>query len=150
MQPVQPKINTSVRLAQAIVELATLDRDIQQASLALEDMRDDYAKKKHLLFELGYSTVKLSPQVTPPVYTDKQHGTMKKIVRDRGFGFIAGDDGFDYFFHLADLQHNFPFQDLFETMHCTFSIKNPALPLKAGAAQNVEILDDQPQPHYNR
>jgi CspA family cold shock protein len=26
-------------------------------------------------------------------------GTVKKIVADRGFGFITGDDGKDYFFH---------------------------------------------------
>lgn len=149
MQPVQPKINTAARIAAAIVELATLDRDIQQASIALEDMRDDYTKKKHLLFELGYSTVQLSSHEPPPVYTDKQEGTVKKIVRERGFGFIAGNTG-DYFFHLADLQHNFPFQDLEEGMLCTFSIKRAGTALKAGAAQNVEILEDQPQSHYNR
>ena len=27
------------------------------------------------------------------------NGTIKRLVRDRGFGFIAGDDGREYFFH---------------------------------------------------
>ncbi len=27
------------------------------------------------------------------------NGTIKKIVSDRGFGFIAGSDGSEYFFH---------------------------------------------------
>jgi CspA family cold shock protein len=28
-------------------------------------------------------------------------GTIKKIVADRGFGFIAADDGKEYFFHRS-------------------------------------------------
>ena len=30
-------------------------------------------------------------------------GTIKKIVADRGFGFITGEDGKDYFFHRDSL-----------------------------------------------
>jgi cold shock protein len=31
-------------------------------------------------------------------------GTIKKIVPDRGFGFIAADDGKEYFFHRSGVQ----------------------------------------------
>lgn len=28
-------------------------------------------------------------------------GTIKRLVADRGFGFISGDDGTEYFFHRS-------------------------------------------------
>jgi CspA family cold shock protein len=31
-------------------------------------------------------------------------GTVKKLVRDRGFGFIQGSDGVELFFHRSALQ----------------------------------------------
>jgi CspA family cold shock protein len=30
-------------------------------------------------------------------------GTIKKLVRDRGFGFITGEDGAEIFFHKSSL-----------------------------------------------
>ncbi len=30
-------------------------------------------------------------------------GTIKKVVADRGFGFITAEDGKDYFFHRGGL-----------------------------------------------
>jgi CspA family cold shock protein len=30
-------------------------------------------------------------------------GTIKKLVSDRGFGFITGEDGKEYFFHRNEL-----------------------------------------------
>ena len=31
-------------------------------------------------------------------------GTVKKLVRDRGFGFVQGSDGVELFFHRSALQ----------------------------------------------
>jgi len=31
------------------------------------------------------------------------HGTIKKIVTDKGFGFIESDQGHDMFFHVSSL-----------------------------------------------
>ena len=39
-------------------------------------------------------------------------GTVKKVVSDRGFGFISGEDGKDYFFHRDALIDAFDFDRL--------------------------------------
>jgi CspA family cold shock protein len=39
-------------------------------------------------------------------------GTIKKVVADRGFGFITADDGKDYFFHRSGLSSSLDFDRL--------------------------------------
>ena len=39
-------------------------------------------------------------------------GTIKKVVADRGFGFITADDGKDYFFHRSGLDPSLDFDRL--------------------------------------
>lgn len=39
-------------------------------------------------------------------------GTIKKVVSDRGFGFITGEDGKDYFFHRDGLTSTLNFDRL--------------------------------------
>ena len=39
-------------------------------------------------------------------------GTIKKLVSDRGFGFITGEDGKDYFFHRDGLAPSLDFDRL--------------------------------------
>jgi CspA family cold shock protein len=34
-------------------------------------------------------------------------GTVKRLVRDRGFGFISGEDGTEYFFHRSATRGDF-------------------------------------------
>jgi CspA family cold shock protein len=36
-----------------------------------------------------------------------KHGIVKKVVGDRGFGFIASDDGTEYFFHRSGTEADF-------------------------------------------
>ena len=39
-------------------------------------------------------------------------GTVKKVIPDRGFGFITGEDGKDYFFHRDGLAPSLDFDRL--------------------------------------
>ena len=39
-------------------------------------------------------------------------GTIKKVISDRGFGFITAEDGKDYFFHRDGLGGNLDFDRL--------------------------------------
>jgi cold shock protein len=39
--------------------------------------------------------------------TAMQSGTVKKLVIDRGFGFIAAEDGKEYFFHRSGTDGDF-------------------------------------------
>ena len=41
------------------------------------------------------------------------HGTVKRLVSDKGFGFILADDGQEYFFHQSACQGT-PFEGLRE------------------------------------
>jgi CspA family cold shock protein len=39
------------------------------------------------------------------VFDEVNHmvGTVSRLIADKGFGFITGEDGVDYFFHRSDL-----------------------------------------------
>lgn len=39
-------------------------------------------------------------------------GTIKRVIADRGFGFIAADDGKEYFFHRGTLDTTLDFDRL--------------------------------------
>jgi CspA family cold shock protein len=39
-------------------------------------------------------------------------GTIKKVISDRGFGFISGEDGKEYFFHKDGLTSSLEFDRL--------------------------------------
>jgi CspA family cold shock protein len=39
-------------------------------------------------------------------------GTVKRVISDRGFGFIAGEDGKEYFFHRDGLNSSLDFDRL--------------------------------------
>ncbi len=49
------------------------------------------------------------------------NGTIKRIVPDRGFGFIAAPDGTEYFFHRSSVEN---FDGLRGDESVTFEIEN--------------------------
>jgi len=51
------------------------------------------------------------------------NGTVKKVVSDRGFGFITGADGVDYFFHRDALDRSLDFDRLAGGEHVSFDVE---------------------------
>ena len=51
------------------------------------------------------------------------NGTIKKLVSDRGFGFIAADDGKEYFFHRDGVDGLSTFDSLTTGEKVTFDIE---------------------------
>ncbi len=51
-------------------------------------------------------------------------GTVKKIVADRGFGFITAEDGKEYFFHRSGVQASLDFDRLVGGERVTFEVEN--------------------------
>ena len=51
-------------------------------------------------------------------------GTIKKVVADRGFGFIAADDAKEYFFHRDSLDASIDFDRLVGGERVTFEIES--------------------------
>jgi len=50
-------------------------------------------------------------------------GTIKKLVSDRGFGFIAAEDGKEYFFHRTGLDSSINFDSLDGGERVSFEIE---------------------------
>lgn len=48
-------------------------------------------------------------------------GAVKRIIRERGFGFISAEDGREIFFHRSELQ-NVEFDELAEGDNLEFSV----------------------------
>ncbi len=48
------------------------------------------------------------------------NGTIKKLTLDRGFGFIRGEDGSEYFFHRSELVGGLRFDELKEGQRVSF------------------------------
>jgi CspA family cold shock protein len=63
-------------------------------------------------------------------------GVIKKIVVDRGFGFIKGDDGKDVFFHLSGCTTSF--DSLKPDDRVTFNVTQGP---KGPRAEKVLLLD---------
>jgi CspA family cold shock protein len=56
-------------------------------------------------------------------------GTVKKVIADRGFGFIAAEDGKEYFFHRSGVEAPLEFDNLRGGERVSFEIEaNPKGP----------------------
>jgi cold shock protein len=62
-------------------------------------------------------------------------GTIKKVVADRGFGFITAEDGKDYFFHRDSLAASLDFDRLNGGEKVEFQVEQGP---KGPRARNVE------------
>jgi cold shock protein len=51
-------------------------------------------------------------------------GTVKKVVSDRGFGFIAAEDGNEYFFHRNELDSTLDFDRLAGGERVSFEVQS--------------------------
>ncbi len=51
------------------------------------------------------------------------NGTVKKLISERGFGFITADDGKDYFFHKDGLSSSLDFDRLVGGESVTFEVE---------------------------
>jgi len=50
-------------------------------------------------------------------------GTIKKVISDRGFGFIAAEDEKEYFFHRGGLDSSIDFDRLVGGERVTFEVE---------------------------
>jgi len=62
-------------------------------------------------------------------------GTIKKVIADRGFGFITAEDGKDYFFHRDGLTASLDFDRLAGGEKVTFDVEQSP---KGARAKNVQ------------
>jgi CspA family cold shock protein len=62
-------------------------------------------------------------------------GTIKKVVSDRGFGFITAEDGKDYFFHRDGLASSLDFDRLGGGERVQFDVEQSP---KGARAKNVQ------------
>jgi len=60
-------------------------------------------------------------------------GKVKRLVTEKGFGFIVGTDGKDYFFHRSGVKDN-GYEKLLEKDDVTFDVKEGP---KGPRAENV-------------
>lgn len=64
-------------------------------------------------------------------------GRINNVIWDRGYGFIAADDGRDYFFHINALEGGLEFDELQPDMAVSFEVKSGPMRGRAGAARVV-------------
>jgi cold shock CspA family protein len=64
-------------------------------------------------------------------------GRIKNVIWDRGYGFIAAEDGRDYFFQINALEPGLEFDQLQPNLTVSFEVKSGPMRGRAGAARLV-------------
>ena len=77
-------------------------------------------------------TVRLLSLFGKPLEVNVATGTIKKIVADRGFGFIAAEDAKEYFFHRDALDSSLDFDRLSGGERVTFEVEQSPKGPRAG------------------
>lgn len=72
------------------------------------------------------------------IFTFKMEGTIKKLVSDKNFGFIAVEGGDDVFFHANNLDESLDFNSLNEGDKVSFEVEETP---KGKAAINVNKVE---------
>jgi cold shock protein len=80
-------------------------------------------------------TVRLPLLVREDIGGHMTTGTIKKLVSDRGFGFITAEDGKDYFFHRDGLTASLDFDRLMGGEKVQFDVEQGP---KGDRAKNVQ------------
>jgi cold shock protein len=121
--------------------ISTTYRPKKGQSFYCDECKKEFQKQKAEAVGAGNGESKGSKEHKKPIASNapKLDGRIKRIVADRGYGFIAGNDGIDYFFHLANL-YNIGFEDLREGDFVKFEIMSDPCDGKAGAANHVSVL----------
>ncbi|MGH2428146.1 MAG: cold-shock protein [Candidatus Limnocylindria bacterium] len=65
-------------------------------------------------------------------------GTIKRVVSDRGFGFIADDEGKEHFFHFSGLSAGLAIESLREGDKVTFDTERSD---RGPRATNVTVVE---------
>jgi len=65
-------------------------------------------------------------------------GTIKRLIRDRGFGFISAEDGKELFFHRSALQGE-DFDALQEGMSVEFNLERGPKGLRAAGVRISQV-----------
>ena len=64
-------------------------------------------------------------------------GTIKNVVRDKGFGFIKGEDGHEYLFHRSTVAEDQSFDDLSQNTEVEFEPDEGPKGLRAETVRRV-------------
>jgi CspA family cold shock protein len=80
-------------------------------------------------------TVRLQYSFEKTLEVNVTTGTIKKVVSERGFGFISGEDGKEYFFHRDGLTASLDFDRLAGGEKVQFDVEQGP---KGARAKNVQ------------